>query len=85
MPWPHCSEASAVSSGRAIMVTGSYGTIAFATSAYARRAASMRSPHSSVRHGQAIQQRACGAHSAGMAKPCARGVVTGGLLVNSRS
>ena len=63
------------SSALAVIVTGSKRATARATSAYVARAFSMSSQFSG-RHGQAIQQPACGAHSGGMRKPASRGVFT---------
>jgi hypothetical protein len=74
------SETAAVSRARACcafpggtsMFTGSNRAMALATSAYSRATADS-SAHSPARQGQAIQQQLCGAHSAGMKKPCSRG------------
>ena len=68
-------RASAASPGRTAIVTGSKVEIARATRAKACLAQSSPSgpPHASRRHGQHIQVRACGAHSAGQAKPSRTG------------
>lgn len=60
----------------AVIVTGSKAARARATSTYVARALSTSSQFSG-RHGHAIQQPVCGAHSGGMKKPASRGVVTG--------
>ena len=60
-------RAAPASSALAVIVTGSKRAIARATSTYVARAFS-RSSQFSGRHGQAIQQPACAAHSGGHAK-----------------